>query len=303
MSIIDEKKDKLDPTIWGRSADGSVVLREEVARAIRRKTRELVDGIPVRGAHLVGSITGYYYSPDSDLDINLVLDVSDELLLALRDRAKTKVNGQFVPGTKHPINFFVRNETPSLSAFDGVYDLKRDVWVKKPTDVGVDLFSIYDDFKQHLSELDAQIGEAWRSIIDLDKLKESLKYGGSREIYRKIKERLDDLDDAITSLVAEYDDVHQKRVEGFERQIELADRGLSPYPSLNVIPENIRYKVLERYHYVDFLKKLREVLESADGKIDTPQEVQDVRETLQMFPNKDHFAYGFITKALGGLRL
>ena len=301
MSILDEKKPQLDPTVWGRSADGSVVIREELAREIRKRARDLLSGIPVRSAFLVGSITGYYYNKNSDIDVNLVVDVDDDTILGLVERAR-ELNGENLQGTTHPINFYVSNESKNLAAFDGVYNLKDDTWTKHPTDAGVDLFAIYDDFKHQFSELDSSIGEIWRSLIDVDILSEALKYVGSREVYRKLQQRLDDLDDAIDSVIDVGDESHRKRIEGFHRQLELAERGMSPYPSLNLIPENVRYKVLERYHYKSFIDKLRKLLEDSGGKIDTPQEVQNVKETLQMFPNKS-LSSGFIKKALNGLRI
>ena len=304
MSVIDEKLNDLDPTIWGRSIDRSHVIRPEVASQIRHLARQLLRGTPVRAAYLVGSLVGYRYTPRSDVDISLVVDSSDEGMIALVDDAINNINGQRVVGTKHPINFFLTNDPVSLARFDGVYNLKTDTWKKIPEDSAVDLFVVYENFRESLAEIDAKVAEAWRSIIDIKLLKEALKYGGTREIYSKISRRLRRLDEAVTEIVAEYDEIHLARVDAFRRQLDLAEMGQANFPSPNLIPENVRYKLLERYHYVDFMTKLGKLLDESGGRIDTPQDVARVREILPYKDTEDlDFANGFIGRALGSRRL
>ena len=277
MSILDEKMPELDPTIWFQYG-GKYRLRPEVDSKIRKLARKLLVGTKVKRAYVVGSITGYYYRPESDLDVTLVVEADEELLLALKENTKM-VNGKYAPGTEHPINFYVLNELPSLKRFDGVYDLIRHEWKKEPTEVGVDVFSIYDRFKDKVSHIDTTAAEAWRSLMDIDILREALARGGEREVARKLRQRINDLDDAVDELAESYDEAHKDRIAAFRRQLELAERGQSPYPSPNLVPKNIWYKMLERYHYLDFLTELYRLVENT-GKIDTKQDLRDVRRIL-----------------------
>lgn len=277
MSILDEKMPELDPTIWYQH-NGQYRLRPEVDGKIRKLARKLLVGTKVKRAYIVGSLTGYYYRPDSDLDVNLVVDADDELLLALKENAKI-INGKMAPGTEHPINFFVMNELPSFRRYDGVYDLMRHKWLKEPTEVGVDLFAIYDRFREDFHHIDTTAAEAWRSLIDIDLLREALRRGGERQIASKIRRRIEDLDDAVDELATTYDEAHQDRINAFRRQLELAELGQSPYPTPNLVPENIWYKLLERYHYLEFLTELFKLVQNT-GKIDTSQDIKDVRRIL-----------------------
>jgi hypothetical protein len=87
------------------------------------------------------------------------------------------------------------------------------------------------------------------------------------------------LDDAVDELAESYDEAHQDRINAFRRQLELAEMGQSPYPTPNLVPENIWYKMLERYHYLDFLTELYRLVQST-GKIDSSQDIKDVRRIL-----------------------
>ena len=277
MSILDEKLPELDPTIWYQYG-GQYTLRPEVDARIRKMARKLLVGTKVKRAYVVGSLTGYYYKPDSDLDVTLVVKADEELLLALKENTKT-VNGEMAPGTEHPINLFVLNDLPSLKRFDGVYDLIRHKWKKEPTETGVDIFSVYDRFRGKVGHIDTTAAEAWRSLMDIEMLREALARGGEKEVALKLRRRISDLDEAVDELATEYDEAHQDRINAFRRQLELAEMGQSPYPTPNLVPENIWYKLLERYHYLDFLTELYKLVEST-GKIDTAQDIRDVRRIL-----------------------
>lgn len=277
MSIIDEKLPELDPAVWFQYG-GQYRLRPEIEGMIRKLARKLLVGTKVKRAYIVGSLTGYYYRPTSDLDVTLVVDADDEMLLALKENTKT-VNGKLAPGTEHPINFFVLNDLPDLNRFDGVYDLIRHKWKKEPTETGVDLFSVYDRFRDKVHDIDTTAAEAWRSLMDIDILREALSRGGERAVALKLRRRIEDLDDAVDELAQKYNEAHQDRINAFRRQLELAELGQSPYPTPNLVPENIWYKLLERYHYLEFLTALYKLVEST-GDIDTAQDIRDVRRIL-----------------------
>jgi predicted nucleotidyltransferase len=277
MSILDEKLPELDPTVWYQHG-GQYRLRPEVEGKIKKLARKLLVGTKVKRAYIVGSLTGYYYRPTSDLDVTLVVKADDELLLALKENTKT-VNGELAPGTQHPINFFVLNDLPNLKRFDGVYDLKRHKWKKQPTETGVDIFSVYDRFRDKIQEIDTTAAEAWRSLVDIDIFREALARGGERQIAGKLRRRIEDLDDAVDELASKYNEAHQDRINAFRRQLELAELGQAPYPTPNLVPENIWYKLLERYHYLEFLTALYKLVEST-GNIDTAQDIRDVRRIL-----------------------
>lgn len=276
MSILDEKMPGLDPLVWYKRGD-RYVLRPEIAGAIRQQARKLLLGVKPRAAYLVGSITGLRYNPESDIDVSIVVDVDPETLLALVENA-TRLSGKLAPGTQHPINFFVL-ESADLDKYDAVYDLMRKKWLKTSPDIGVSLLDVYDQWKRDVRQIDADKAEAWRSLIDIERLADVLSVSNSAEVAAKLRRRIKDLDAAVQEMAAEMSDIHRDRLEAFKRELELARRGLKKYPSPNLLPENVRYKLFERYHYLDFLKKLAKLVEET-GSIDTPGDVRRVAQII-----------------------
>jgi len=85
--------------------------------------------------HLKGSLLGYQYSSDSDLDISVKTTLTDEeikeISSALPDGKFIKVDGK---DTLHPLDFFLLSKDsvdPSLDNFDFYYDLGNDKWLKE----------------------------------------------------------------------------------------------------------------------------------------------------------------------------
>lgn len=81
-------------------------------------------------AMILGSITGYKYTPHSDIDINLIVDesISEEAANALHLRTRA-VNGELSVDGAHPINFFVKPYYPDVKYRNypyGVYDIFKD---------------------------------------------------------------------------------------------------------------------------------------------------------------------------------
>jgi predicted nucleotidyltransferase/predicted house-cleaning noncanonical NTP pyrophosphatase (MazG superfamily) len=284
MSILDDPKKTLDPRVWDIRTDPPQIL-PAVEASIRKGAIELLEGVPAKQAFVVGSLTGYRYTEDSDLDVSIVVSIkNEEILEELRDRTK-EFNEHPAAGTKHPINYYVLSEeeikNTYFERFDAAYDLIGKKWVKPPNDVGVDLFAVYDQFKGLAAQLDEEKAEALRSIFDIEMLRQAYNRGGDPRILRyKLMRRYKDLDQAIEDMVATYEDVHQERLLAFKRYLDLAAIGIQEAPSPNLLPENIRYKMLERYSYLKLLVQLKNIL-GDEQKVETPEQRREARDALE----------------------
>lgn len=274
-SILDEPRKNMNPAIWDLQSAGAT-LKSGVHDNVLDGLIDLVGDVPIDDVYIVGSLTGTRYNKDADLDVSVIIDADDETLKHVRKRAG-QVNGKFVPGTTNPINYFVMNKNPGLDRFDSAYDFKDDKWVKDPKDHGVNLFSVYDEFRQFVKDIDLEKDEALRSLIDIDILMSAIETGGdSKIIFDKILSRFKALNYSIKNLAEKYDDVHKERVDAFLKYEGGDKKGL---PSPNLLPENIRYKLLERYHYLDFMHKLLKLVD-VTGDIDTAEDLEAVRNIL-----------------------
>lgn len=128
--ILDPIKDKLAPEIWGYVG----VMKPAIKTKIIEKIHELV-GTNYSEVFALGSTTGYQYSDDSDLDINVTVPFG--MITPELDAKRKDINGFLAPGTSHPINLFLQSRegnTPAnwQDAVFGVYDVLADSWVVKP---------------------------------------------------------------------------------------------------------------------------------------------------------------------------
>lgn len=139
MSIITDPKESLNPQIWTESE----TLRPEIKTAILNRVSpfEKKFGLTIKRILIKGSHTGYKWSEDSDLDVNLVVD-KDKLP---EDWKKTRltslhINNHTPQNTDLVINYFLSDwdfskdldESYQEFAEYGVWDVKNDYWVIPP---------------------------------------------------------------------------------------------------------------------------------------------------------------------------
>lgn len=281
-SILDEPRDKMNENIWEYEGEEELPkLRVDTKQFIMGGINELLGEYEPEVVFLVGSTTGYRYDDESDIDVSVRLDISDDELKKLKGKLG-EINGRFLTGTRHPVNYYLMNQDVGFHRFDAVYDIMNDEWIKKPQDYGVDLFNVYDEFKKYVSQIDIDKNELKRNMIDVERLINSIKNGGNiMMLVTKIKNKLNSLDKIIDKISSEYDKVHTDRIEAFKRYENGDKQGLS---SPNLLPENIKYKLLERYAYLDLMRKLNKLVDET-GDIDTEEDLEKVREILRDYGN------------------
>jgi hypothetical protein len=69
---------------------------------------------------------------------------------------------------------------------------------------------------------------------------------------------LNKLEDDAIELSDIYHKIKKDRQDAFDR--ELSPDDIKKYGDKNRLPENVIYKLLEKYHYLDFLKRIDSIL-------------------------------------------
>lgn len=99
--LLDAPKDELAPDVWQKDR----TLRPEIKDQLYDLIESVIEPKKVKHMFVIGSITGYKYSKDSDIDVNVSIKPYDDTL------AKTyktrEINGVLAADTRHPINFFI----------------------------------------------------------------------------------------------------------------------------------------------------------------------------------------------------
>ena len=290
-SIIDIPRQRYAPGIFDNADTDNPKLKKVVVDMILDQIDNFQEKYPVKKYSLIGSILTKKYRDDADLDINVLFDVPEEdretarkeLASSLRD-----INGKLVPGTKHPVNYYVITD-PELkkkndAMADGVFDIDENEFIRKPTEDTFDPEKYEADFQKKVQEIDVVKGELARDIIDYEELKD-LSTDDVLNLQDKINSKLDEIEDSIEVLVDIGDDVVKQRQSAYND--DMTPDEIRQFGKKHKLPKNIIYKYLEKYHYLKFYKKCKEVLE--DGKV-TDDEISKLKEAKA--PKTIAFAFG-----------
>lgn len=133
-SVVSEPKQELNPHVW---VDGK--LNPELRKDMLEDLTSLFEPERIKEALILGSLTGYRYSDDSDVDVNVAIaDLPDEK--SKTHYTRDTINGQYIPGTQHDVNYFLQNweegYKENFQGLDfGVYDVIEDEWITPPNDM------------------------------------------------------------------------------------------------------------------------------------------------------------------------
>ena len=257
-------------------------LKQSVLDIIQNQIKQFNDIRPVLKYSLVGSILTKTYRDDADLDINVLFDVPLEDRDVIRkELAKSlrNINGALVPGTKHPINYYIITdpnvkETNDKMA-DAVFDIKNNTFIRKAKDFKFDSKRYAADFEKKVREIDVVQGELKRDIIDYNELKE-LNPDDVLDLQELINIKLDEIEDSIKHLVDIGNTVLKDRADAFAT--DMTPEEIKTFGRKNQLPKNVIYKMLEKYHYLTMYKKLKEIL--SDGEV-TDAEINSIDEALE----------------------
>ena len=281
-SIIDIPRISYAPKVFDNANTKNPKIKPSVIKMIEAQLVEFEKEYPVLKYTLIGSILTKRHRDDADLDINVLFDVPEDKREDERLRLSKKflsianpdnIQGKLIPGSKHPINYYIITDKETYEdqnkKADAVFDIKRNIFVKRPEDFTFDMDLYINDFNKKVQEIDVVKGELKRDIIDYDELKE-LKPDDILNLQYKINEKLEEIEDSISDIIKIGDDVALDRRAAFDS--DMSPDEIRKYGIKNRLPKNVVYKMLEKYHYLKFYKKCKDILddgEVTDAEIDS----------------------------------
>jgi hypothetical protein len=267
-SIIDHERKTFAKKIFDKADTDEPIVKPSVKKYVMSGLSQF-DGLgEPQDIQLIGSILTKKYRDDADLDLNVFFKVSDKEkgLEALRKKM-AEINGKPVPGTDHPVNYFavVDKKTFKMASelADAVYDFKTDKHLKKAESKPFDINKYVDDFQGTVGEFDLLQGELIRDLIDLKEL-ENLGKDEINNLKTKVEQKIEEIEIDVEALLSIYSDVKQDRRDIFDTPLTKAE--LKKYGAKNLLPQNVVYKLLEKYFYFDLIKKVSKII-GDDGEI------------------------------------
>ncbi len=244
---------------------------------------------------LIGSILTKQYRADADLDINILFDIpgskaeQEKVHDEIREY-QAEINGKNIPGTEHPINYFsiidpvTFNKARDMA--DGTFDIDTNKWIKKPEPGTFEPEKYVTDFQKRVSEIDVVKGELVRDMIDYEELKD-LTNADIENLSGLVSKKLAEIKDSINTLIDIGDKTIADRKDAFS--IDMSPDEIRKFGVKNRLPKNVIYKMLEKYHYLKFFKKLKEIME--DGKI-SPDELKSLSKIKEAKGRSIAFTFG-----------
>jgi nicotinic acid mononucleotide adenylyltransferase len=310
-SIIDIPRRTYAPGVFDDEDTNNPKIKDSVLRLITQQFEDFETEYPILKYSLIGSILTKRYRNDADLDINVLFDVPEEKREEERLRLSKKylsaknpdsIQGKLIPGTKHPINYYFITDEKTYDdqneKADAVFDIKGQSFVKRPEDFEFNPNLYMRDFQKQVDKIDVLKGELKRDIVDYDELSE-LKPGEIKDLEKRIKNKLNEIETDLEDLKDIGDTLDTERRSAFDT--DMTPDEIKTFSIKNRLPKNVVYKMLEKYHYLTFLKKCKKILDDGivtDAEIDSLRKEDSAQSKARAFgealdnANKLIFAFG-----------
>ena len=275
-SIIDTPRITYAPGVFDDAETQNPKLKPKVVDMIKAGAKHFEKFGPVVSIKLIGSIIGKRYRNDADLDIDILIDLppKDRETIGLEARESVgEVSGKLVPGTQHPINYYLQTDPKvndaHLETATGVFDVLKQKFDRRPKAQEFDPKKYEAEFQKKVAEIDVVKGELKRDIVDYEELKE-LSPKDIEGLQKSISEKLKEIEDAIEKFSKMGDELMQARRDLFNRP--MTPEEIKKYGVAHKLPKNVVYKFLEKFHYTKFFKKCKDILDDdkvTDAEIDS----------------------------------
>lgn len=280
-SVLDIPRNGLDPTVFNFPENGAPIIHPRIRAQIMDDLVEINKLVTILDYFVIGSILTVKYSSNSDIDVTLEVDEElssgkmEDLVSVLKH-----IGGRLAVGTSHPINYYIVNGQYNHNKTEAVYDIANERWIKEPNEQSFNVRNYVSRLQTSFAEVDLSTAELRRDLIDFNELKK-LSKEDIKGLDVEIQKKLGKIESNVEDIVSIYDNAKSLRKQAFAKV--MTPQEIRKFGLKNNLPENILYKLLERYFYRDFAIRLKSLLN--DG-IDTKADVQRVQKTFKDFVDR-----------------
>jgi len=301
-SILDRPREELDPAIWLKPTDKDKLpmLKPNVKIHIVKNFFDYISDFGgylnpqlwVKNMFYTGSTATYTYHDKSDIDIHIIVDWQDMLKEnpgKVRENIETvweelhdtfwwTLNQKKLPGTKHPLTYFVvrpGNEKSVIEQKEEIYDIGHNVWLipppAQPIAVPEEAMAIaVTEAAEIIARIEEYLRDARTNAIDYNMLQllEQMSPETTPTLLQQLDKKRQQLDNELIKLKNEYALLKQKRQDAFEGGTPVA-----PSESKNFTMGNIIYKLVERYKLMDILRQIKKITDAKPLKHDQVEKI------------------------------
>jgi len=134
----------------------------------------------------------------------------------------SKVNGKNIPGTEHPVNYYVIADEATYKKAnemaDNVYDIANGVFLKRSSEQEFNATDYMKDFTKRVEKIDILKGELNRDIVDFEELKE-LDKDDIDNLSGEVKNKIVEIERDMKVLIAIGHNVWSERQGSFKKDM------------------------------------------------------------------------------------
>lgn len=282
-SVLDYTMTRLDPKIWD-IVDSKYILRDELRQSIIEVVESNFNAEHIQYLWLIGSITGFNYNEDTDIDVHIIPNSDFTEYEEYKDKIKALSDQDYVG--KHPIQYYL-HEPMDAPDSDGIWDIYSEEWLKWEDVPQANINDYYKEFMETVIPIDILKASLFRDLIDYKYIHRALEHSETADVDKvrdDLEEKLDDINIEIDLLIEKYQIVKDERSSAYYNEFDPSMDGnlkgtIDKYSSGSLLPGNVVYKLIERYMYKSFISNLKKFTKE-NGEVD---DISDVDEVLDSF--------------------
>jgi predicted nucleotidyltransferase len=267
-SVLDPLQDEMCSELWDsnnkllKSAKKYII--DKLDAWLKTKTDKTYKNV-----FILGSMTGFQYTKDSDIDVNFVIDMpEDEMKNILRKPINIELNEKPLPGTEHPVNYYVSPKfKEEWKKEGGIYDVLEDKWIS--TAEKEDNQMVIRNYKTSMEI--ARFFTSGLDIVMAEFYSDKAAYASYLEYGKKISEKEQEdyqklLSLKLQEILADIDSIYiakhllkSLRAESLEKDstLEISSQ-IIVKDNLNNSINNLIYKYIEKMGY---FKRIQDILD------------------------------------------
>ena len=280
-SIVDIPKNVLSKDVWDLDDSDNPVIKQPIFNQIASGLNEIEKIITLKNVFITGSILTKRYNQNSDIDVTVeVYDedmnelTSGKVLMLIKN-----LNGKLAIGTTHKINFYILTDIAyNENNYEGIYDLKSNKWIKEPKENNFNIENYLLNFNSKVSKIDLLNAKLRRDLIDYTELR-NLSDEEINDLKTKVQSKIYEISQTIDSLIDIRKTIKKSRDDMYSRPLNPEE--IEKFSNKHLMPQNVIYKLLEKYYYWELINKLQEIVDNKNAL--SNKDIQKIKKAENQF--------------------
>lgn len=258
-SIIDHTLKHYSKDIFKDPTSNNPTIKESLRNRIISDVKKISNIVDVVDVFIKGSILTKKYGKLSDIDIHVHIKDSDldddtkDKLLDLWD----ELDNTYLDDIPYPLQYFIAPNKYNFKNTEAAYDILNNEWIKREPLKDINIDDYIDDFEYYIKQFSDFTEDLRQNMIDYEILKD-IPSDQLENLDQLMSDKLDDIEKSLSKLDSVYSDLRDYRNNSFKD--EMTPSEIKKYGIKTKLPGNVVFKLIERYHYIDMVKRIRRII-------------------------------------------